>query len=234
MRAGITECLSILPYDVRYAIRYRRGILNKDDINSMTAEGFNAESVYLIGKAFSQEPIRQQWFLEQVVDFSLQEKSQTGQFRNFLQDCAEVLDSATEVRGHKLARISNTGGFDCWQVKFKDLADGLAKDGVIPVLLAHSMLLGLSRFIEAYRDTSIPIFLIDPNKVEDTDNVGYVINLDRVTGERVQLLSSGFGRPDRAVLIDDTKQYGRHIERVREFWRESIGERIVYFCPEAL
>ena len=214
-----------LPFDVRFALQHRKGIMGKADIEVMAGSGFLNESVYLIAKALAPTPDRQRNFVEDVVDFSILGGTKTPAFKDFLKETALGLPIDTNVSGVKLTQISRQG-FTNWQERLLQMANALSAHGTVPVLIADAMYMGLSRFVEAYQSSGRPILILDPD-AGGCELVGYSIDLQQEKGSRVKTLPAEFDRPEGALLIDDTKNHGTSLENARKLWGRPIGDRVL-------
>ena len=224
------EAGPILPFSVRYALRYRGGRLQREEIGSMVTPEFVNESIYLISKALNDKLNRQQALLEEVVDRTLREEITTPAFLEYLKDQAKKLPADVSVESVKLAQFSRQG-FDLWRKKYYELAEELRDSGTVPVLVAHASFQGLTQFLEVFRDSGISLMMLNPAWTE-REIVGYEIDCARKHGERVRTLDPLFGRPENAVLVDETKRYGSNLRKVAQLWGVPIGERIIDRVPQ--
>ena len=218
--------LKLLPWGVRYALKCREGMVQREEIDSMIRAGFTHESVYLVSKALAVNLNDQIPFIENVTDACLEKKVDTPEFRTLLLDTCAGIDPDHKVNAVKLAQWSRQD-FDLWQRLYSELARDLRGERIVPVMLGNAVYHGLKEVIGAYRESSIPLYLLAPERLEGEDNVGLTINLDEPFGKRVRILQRDFVRPGNAILVDGTKNHGTNLERARKFWGTPIGERII-------
>src|SRR5690606_2345069 len=135
----------ILPEDVRYALRYKEGKLNREDIKVMLHTHFEHEASYLALKFFSHDKEEHQLFFTafvQIIAQRLDPKEEKEQIKLLVDKELAKSEKGSEVNGVKLAQISRQG-FENWQKKFEVTAKEFATDKREVFLLAHSMVMGL-------------------------------------------------------------------------------------------
>ncbi len=212
----------ILPSDVRYALEYKEGILNKDDLEVLAMSNFEIEAMYLTLKGIKNNPEQHKILLEKYVSSIFSTKDNTGINKKDIRDITvkEIEHNPSiEVDAVKLAQISRQG-FDFWQEKFKDLADKLSNEKRNVFLLAHATILGLEHFVKSFSEKNKTLNIIVPSWVKDkSDIIGYSIKFDSQKSN-VQLLHDTFDK-ENAVLVDDTLNTGNTTDEIKKYFKES-------------
>ncbi len=208
-----TEVVRILPYDVRYALKHRAGILNSNDVETLAYSGFENEAFYLTLKGIRKDITQHKKLLESYIRLSL---SNSGNDRSELR---QLLDNALKeqkdfsVDGRKLAQFS-AQGFELWQDKLKVLAQKLSTDNRNIFLVAHAVLVGLDSFVQTFSKTNKTFNILIPSWLE-MENAGYSISFEG--GEaHVEILQSTFDKRG-SVLVDDTQNTGATLETMRNY-----------------
>jgi hypothetical protein len=209
----------ILPSDVRYAFQYKEAKLGVSEMRDLVENGFEPEALYLVLKSATDDPELQQRMLQDLVDMVLKEEEGGGDqddMRVFLREALSELKDDVAVEAQKVALISRIG-FELWHKLYEDAAAKLAKEDGEVYLLAHSTFVGLPAFIEQFSSEGKPLQILVPEffSDEESDICGYIIE-----NGTVSLLPKDFARPDAAVLVDDVRNTGETLEKVKAFWEQ--------------
>ncbi len=221
--AGLTS--SILPYDVRYALRYREGQLRVEEIRALAENGFENEAVYMLLKLYAPHLFLQHELLKELVariaHVPGNEHVTDAQTKLVLKQF--VLEHARgahwSVDGTKLAQISRQG-FALWDERYHDIARCCAVDSRDTYIIAHATFIGLAAFLQAHRRTGKELRIIIPKHAMNKllGYCGYAVN------DTVELLHSDFPRLREAFILDDTMRTGTCQRVVSTFWAAGGGE----------
>lgn len=205
-----------LPSDVRYALKYRNGNLNKEEILSLF-ENFKNETIYLALKGLRHNPEVQKSLIENYISHIL-----SGGNENELKLLIEKSLANMEeefVPGDKLGQISRQG-FDLWKEKFNKLATELSMDERRVFLVAHATLMGLDKFVIHFNEKNKTLNILIPSWIEEElKQVGYSIKFEN-NKFTVNLLDREFEKDSRSVLVDETERTGKMFEKIKRYWTE--------------
>ena len=211
----------ILPSDVRYALQYKEGNLNKNDLEVLAMSNFENEAIYLSLKNLAGNPQVQKELLEKYVNQAINKTGDKVSDKKNLQQV--IIDGLKinpniEVSGVILAQISRQG-FDFWQDKFKELATSLSKDKRDVFLLAHSTFIGLNSFVEAFSKENKNLYIIVPTWIKNkSENIGYNVKLANNKADVEYLTESSL--KNESILVDDTVNTGGTSSEIQEFWKK--------------
>ncbi|OGI66320.1 hypothetical protein A3A95_01685 [Candidatus Nomurabacteria bacterium RIFCSPLOWO2_01_FULL_39_18] len=207
----------ILPSDIRYALQYKKSLLNRIDIETLVRNNFENEALYLTFKSLTENPEQHRTLLEKCISCVLESGNDTKTQKNTLQKLIlEALGNRNDiqVKGGKLAQLSRQG-FDLWQDKFKLVASQLSDDDRNVFLVTNPMLIGLSSFVQAFSEKNKTLNIVVPAWLEK-ENMGYVVTF--AGGKmNVEWLRKPFDKRD-LVIIDDTRNTGDTLERIRDYF----------------
>ncbi len=208
----------ILPFDVRYALRYRKAELCMEEILVLAESGFENEAAYLILKMAVDDPFVQltlmQSFIDSVTTVRNAENYTNGETREavqwFVRTNAARFPKGATVPGGKLAQISRQG-FSHWDSLYRDSAERLAQDQRSTYVIGHSTFIGLAAYVQSHHAASKELRILIPSFVTDERRrfCGYSVLSD------VRHLSKEFEREHEAIIIDDTKHTGACMRRMQ-------------------
>lgn len=207
----------ILPSDVRYALQYKEGLLNKEDVKILAESNFLNEATYLTFKSLIDDKEKHKELLEKFVNCILNENSLVDKKeiqKELVVKTLQKQEGEIAVKGNKLAQLSRQG-FDLWQEKFKELSQRLSIDERNVYVLAHSTFVGLHSFIKEFAEKKKDLNILVP-EWEGGENFGYNISFSegKIT---ISWLHGKLTNDKDSVLVDDTKNTGNTIEQSREF-----------------
>lgn len=216
--------IKILPEDVRYALQYGKGLLNKDEIEILNRNHFENEAFYLTVKGLQGSPKKQKELLEKytIYEFSKKEEHKENKTRlqNLINEYIKELGDSL-VKGGKLAQLSRQG-FDFWQERFENKAKELSKDKRNVFLVANAMMLGLGHFIREFKKENKSFNIIMPEWMrQDAGTIGYSIDFEK---EKVivNFLKKNYDKKDAlTVLVDDATNSGNVFRKIKEYWEKS-------------
>ncbi len=216
-----------LPFDVRYALRYRAAELTVEEIVLLANSTFENEAAYLLLKLASYDPMLQlrllQFFVRAVLSARNLEaytnEDTRAAIRWFVNTQASIVRQDITVGAGKLAQISRQG-FTYWDSLYRQSAERLSRDTRDTYVIGHSTFIGLAAYVQAHELTGKVLRVIIPPYVTDPD-----MNLCGYTmlGE-VSHLTKDFPRSRKAVLVDDTKHSGACMRRMQELWSTDRSE----------
>lgn len=211
----------ILPSDVRYALQYKEGMLNKEEIETLIMSNFESEGFYLIAKGIQENPEIQKSLVENYAKLILNgEPNSNLLLKEFLsKEISNIKD--TEVNGVKLAQVSRQG-FELWQKKYEEIARELSDNKKDVFILAHSTFIGLSHFIKEFSQKNKTINILVPLWFEkDQQYIGYSINFDQKEVNTTWLNKSF--KKESSIIFDDTIKTGGTISKINGYLSESLG-----------
>ncbi len=210
----------LLPEDVRYALKYKEGLLNKEDIKTLVRSNFVNEAIYLTFKSLINDAEKHRQLLEKYISYIFNDNTLINKRALIEEILYKALDSEqnVSVKGSKLAQLSRQG-FDLWQEKYEALAQKLSTDERNVYLLAHSTFIGLEAFLKKFSETNktLNILVCEWTQVK---NMGYVIDLHDKKAQ-VSNLQKPFKNNTGCVLIDDTKNTGNTLEKAEQFLEQN-------------
>lgn len=208
----------ILPFDVRFALQYRKAKISVKDIETLVKSGFLRFGFYLAMKSATEDDEIQATLLHKMANNGFDFSNLTI---NDIEPALERLRQKEDptVPGGKLAQVSRHG-FRNWAVGFHNTLDKLdeAYPGAplftvadstyygIDVLAAHSVLQGR------------PLGILKPDRYKQPERpVGFVLEpgFPEIT---VSSLPNDFERPPGAVIFDDVLNSGSVLRKTVEYW----------------
>lgn len=202
-----------LPFDVRFALRYRGTDMTSTDIADL-ARNFSRLSFYLLIKGLDTKPECQLTTMQEAAEFGFD----SSRFPvGFIADKAKVLDAKT--KGTKIAAFYRRGMsnvINAFSASAHELDQTIKQDRC--AVVAYSMIVGLPEFAQHMRDDGGRLLVINANKERAEDkNDGLQIVRD---GDRfsVSRLGVDFIRPDGAVIVDDMAGTGSTFESITDLW----------------
>ncbi len=213
-----------LPYDVRYAMRYRESRMAKPELNALNRNHHEREALYLAFKAAASDKQLHMTLMQEAVakvsslQFPTDSKERNIVINTTAKELAEkaiqALPETVTVQGQKLATLSRYG-FTLWYDTYEECAERHAQAHSETFVLAHSPFVGLISFIDAFRRANKPLHIFVPAFISDPDNssCGY-----RIQNGIVELLPKSFKRSGDSVIIDDAVRTGDSANLVRDFW----------------
>lgn len=225
-RPRVSPTETVLPYSVRYALSYGEAQFGKGELTELVEAGssFIPTAIYLTIKALNEDPERQKTFLSEVTKQALDNPNDISTLKPLVLNTIANLAPEVEVLGTKLAQFSRQG-FEVWDERFRNCASALLREEETPVLVAYSTLAGLIPFIDTFKGSGRPIYILTPKWTQDqtTPFCGYRINTDDV--DPVQLLRKDFQRPEKFVVIRDTaRPFSDKIRAVWNFWNKEVRD----------
>lgn len=212
--------LRILPSDVRYALEYKEGKLNSEDIEVLVMSNFEDEAFYLALKGLVNNKDEHKILLEKYISQILPISHGTPDYKKEIQNIVNEELSKNkdfEVDGVKLAQISRQG-FDTWHKKFDNLAVELSLDKKDVFLVAHSTILGLDSFLKSFAKENKDLNIVIPSWIKN-EHIGYNITFSEGKGI-LNSLEKNF-KKDNSILVDDTKNTGNTLNHIQALWQDS-------------
>lgn len=214
--------LSLLPQDVINTIQYGTTEVGPREITRLIHEDFPDIAVYLLMKELAQQPEIQQQFLEDLTDLALIHTDRK-MLKPFLLQTAASIPANQKVIGTKLLQLNRVGP-DLFTERFTTIATTLhnSEPATSPVFMGAGSMLGYSAFVDVYKTSSTPLYILLPKWLQDNKNqlAGYSITLDNTPGSRVTFLPKTFTRPNNVAFIDDTLRSGEQAQAMWNFWHQ--------------
>lgn len=231
---------SLYSESVRYALSYNGALMGKAEIGSLV-DRFTNEALYLVSKALDDVEDKRQ-YLQDLARLFASDDYQDDDLKACLHRWIDRLPEDKEVAGTKLAQLSRAGS-DNWQNLFQELARGCYDEDqtALPLLVAHTAILGFRHFVELYKDVPeahivilLPDWLIDPSN----DLMGYDVVLSPEIRVELQpkdecLIGAwscyGVNCPlnhmycNNTYFIDDTIHSGATANKLTSFWYSKYG-----------
>lgn len=216
-----------LPETVTYAARYRDAQFGKNEVESMLQPQYQGTGLYLAMKFLDHFPDEQRKILEMVLQNTAQGGDYPQLYSRVLEQFLELREPAFRehsMDGKKVAQIYRQG-FQLFEDRFRDLAAELYEGEHIPTLLCYAGVLGLKPFLEQL-PVGKKLFLLNPKAVSTPSvpgtRFGYVIERtdkdfllnEFHSDEDFEAAAAG----QKIVLIDDTKNTGATLEKVRQLF----------------
>lgn len=209
---------TILPSDVRYALRYREARLGVSEILDLAHNGFEEEAAYVFLKAAARDTQLQHALLgELVAAIGAHPAAPHEAVRGRILAHAPQLPPDTQVDAMKLAQYSRQG-FEQWRTLFAAKAQEAAARPAPTYLIGHSMFSALIPFVQAHAHARKPLSILMPDMLADAAQpaCGY-----RIQDGTVVLLPKDFAREAGAAIIDDVRNTGATAEAITRFWHAS-------------
>lgn len=214
------ETSAILPFNVRYALQYKKSIFGKEEIESLAKNGFEKEAMYLMLKELRKYPIQQKELLEKYINQII---NNIDNNQNNKEELVELVTKSMigindiAVEAGKLAQISRQGE-KIWEERFEESAVLLSKDNRNVFLIAHAILLGLEEFIKSFYKEKKQLGILVPSWIESENEIsGYIVTF-KERKVNIDWLKEGNFYKNNAVLVDDTKNTGRIFDKMKKFW----------------
>lgn len=209
---------AVLPFGVRYSLRYKDGVMGPPEISSLAESRFCGIAPYLAIKALDGNPQAQKLLIEELVNHYA--SGGYGGIRGIIERNLSRLDSEAAAVGTKVARI-NIMGPELVESRFSEIAHEAHRDGSVSMLLSYAALIGLKPFVNSL-DDNFNLLLLVP-KFSETGFVGYSIVKD---GKFFHVYPiSGISKTEElpydlsdVMLVDDTINRGTTIRNVLEGW----------------
>jgi len=218
-RREVETPLEILPSDVRYALQYKGGVLNKTELDALIQNNFTNEALYLVFKSLVDAPNEHKKLLEEYIAGAINKDAAVD--KNFVRELVAPALSNKEnitVQGKKLTQISRQG-FDLWQEKFSSLAEKLSSDERDVYLIAHSTFIGMDAFLKFFSKKNKNLNILIPEWIGN-ENIGYVVNfVDELAN--VTWLRLPFENKKDLILVEDTKNTGKTLQKIQDFLMEN-------------
>lgn len=193
----------ILPFDVRYALKYRQGQMGKQEIEALAVNGFEEASRYLVLKALGKQKDKTSYM-----------DALYAMIRGEPLDNIEHLVGDTTVDGHKISITTGLSVFGDWETGYEAASERLKHSGQTPILIAHSTMLGLLKFTDEHARVGI----IVPEWYGDDEVVGFQVSNSGIHG-----LTADSLRFDNPCLVDDTIDTGTNLGAATKFWTNNTG-----------
>lgn len=208
------EAERLLPYDVRYALRYREAKLGAAEILDLANNNFAREAMYILLKGMVLETENQREVLQSAVDVILGNDDIEKGLRELVQQRVALLRPDVVVDGKKLAQLSRQG-FRTWHELYEDMARESAENATETFLVGHATLVGLDSFVRSHFLQSKKLHILIPYLFEKSESAicGFSIENGIVSG-----LDKNFERIEGAIVIDDVKRTGDSLDEVIRFW----------------
>lgn len=203
----------ILPFDVRYALQYKGGILNQTEIKILAENNFENEACFLFLKSLRDDPLKHKEFLQKYCDIIIEQTEENTKsfLRELIIKTLAEKQNDVKIEAGKLAQLSRQD-FDWWRIKFKSLAYKLSESEKNIFLIAHTTLMGLPYFLKAFQTRNKNLYIIVPQW--ENNKIGYSINFT----EKNKVILHWFFLPSEkniaCVLVDDTQNTGETLKKV--------------------
>lgn len=231
-----------LPETVTYAARYRDAQFGKNEVEAMLQPQYQGTGLYLAMKFLDHFPAEQRKILEMVLQNTVHGGDYSELYPRILDKFLDLREPAFReysMDGKKVAQIYRQG-FQLFEDRFRDLAAELYEGDHIPTLLCYAGVLGLKPFLERL-PVGKKLFLLNPKAVSTSSvpgaRFGYAIERtdkdftfkEFYADEDFEAAAGG----QKIVLIDDTKNTGATLEKVRQLfaghskWPSVAAERFL-------
>lgn len=213
---------SILPWTIRYALKYGQAQLGAVEVLCLVDSGLLDFANYCILKATTKRPDLQEPFLEEFIDVVKNTPLDRTALAALQREAVSKLaEDFVPIQGGKLAQISRQG-VRLWDSKFIEVAENLEKcPETVGVYVFYSASLGLRQAVGVLKNRRLIMLIPDWVNRSDDSNCGYEIYLGSPYGERVRPLQKIFERPENFIIIDDTQKTGVHLQSVWNFWSQN-------------
>lgn len=157
----IVENFTVLPFDVRYAMQYKKGAVNYEEIACILDMSFWWAWFYLMMKLHQDNSYIQ----NQILDAVINHIDDKDALYDILKSIHKQHPTEQSIQGHKLGILSKYN-FTGWDKAFWTIAHTCNKEGQTPIILLYAWLLALPSFLSYYQwDT---IWLFNPKNPEKT------------------------------------------------------------------
>lgn len=226
-----------LPRSVLYSIVNSKDTsIGKEEMLRLVRDGMNTPTAFANGalfvafKAGAQDPDSQRSLLKAVVkeltDVSPEMHEEARRrVRGIAERSLRRLPEDERVSVAKLKRM-NLGGFRAWDARYARAAERLAHDPREVLIVANSMITGLSSFVRSFRDAGKPLHILMPTHIapdersaERVDTTNYPAGYSISRHGSVWSFGKYFTRPPQAVVVDDIRRTGKTEERIADFWQ---------------
>ncbi|NCN06618.1 MAG: hypothetical protein GW946_02130 [Candidatus Pacebacteria bacterium] len=214
--------LKILPYGVRYALRYRGGNVGPVDVLSLARE-WCGEAVYASIKILENNLLAQRNLLQELCEAFVRGGSDED-VRLVLERSLSVVTGAVTTNVKKLAEISRMGPGSLERSLIETTKSALEKkpDHTL-MFLAYTCFIGLREIVTLATEQQIKVYFIVPEWLEDeqTREMGYCFD-GSVSLVRVIQKSEHHLLPKKTVFVDDSIKTGVSFGKVEQYWRENF------------
>ncbi len=210
-----------LPWDVRYAIQYKEGLLGASEMKDLVNNGFKDLGLYLCLKASANDPELQRAIISKlakaIADHHKSGENLETSITALAEESIDALPEHTTVQGAKLALISRQG-INLWRRYYREAAEKYAKESSVRTfIVGHATFIGLSEFLRFHEEHQKPLHILIPNFIDDNNReiCGY-----RVVGADAVFLPKNFDRDSLAVVVDDIFHTGDSNKKIKYFWSD--------------
>ncbi len=216
----MSQSQKILPWDVRYALQYRKAQLGVSEVLDLAINGFEPEAAYLAIKMAAYDRLLQLEIIRQFVESvrDLDEVATRPAIRRFVELVMARIPRDRTVAGGKLAQISRQG-FETWQEKFRVCSEASSQETADVYLLGHAIFMGLAFFVQAFHRAGKKLRTLIPDMALKSES--YICGYELLP--EVTFLPAGFVRGTNAVIIDDMQHTGESAREMRMFWKRGGG-----------
>lgn len=214
--------LDLLPFDVRYALQYREGMMGREEIGQLARiPSYQEAAFYLSARALRNDPEQQRAHLLRHVKALASEKSDSDTILQELLASIQELPADITVDGSKLGEVSRQGP-KLRAAAYENIAKTVQESHENPVLVAHAALEGLHTFFPRFPQ----LHIVSPHWFNRKGfPIGYVIS----TGEtaEVAFLEDKSHLPERPVFVDDTLNEGTTKNAINGFMGVPTDFRVI-------
>lgn len=206
----------LLPFDVRYAFRYKGASMGPKEIHTLLRNGFPHLGFYLAMKGNADNDEVQAATLRKVLH-------RGGNPRSFTledaQPAIEALDNSG-VEGQKMRAVSLYGGSF-----YREFSGAVKRAESEPdhedaelFMIPDASYIALNVLHRLTLERGRPLGILRNDRLGQTElPVGMRLTPGDL-GVQIDFLSADFERPEHAIIADDTIKTGATMERVTGFW----------------
>ncbi|MCA9332724.1 hypothetical protein KDA00_02520 [Candidatus Saccharibacteria bacterium] len=202
-----------LPFDIRYALRYKEATLDSDDIGTLFNSRFSRFGFMILMKACEDNENAQ-------IDLLKLACSREGNISGLsLTDVEPILESNPSISadGTKIALISRHG-MSNWLERYEATLQVHASESQQLFALANSTLVAFDILYKHSIERDQSLSILKPSSIEQGKAiVGFHIG-QSATGLTFDVLTRDFNRPTGAVILDDVMRTGSTRDAVLDFW----------------
>lgn len=213
---------SLLPFDVRYALQYRKGLMGREEISLLAQNPVYREAAfYLSVRALRNEPEQQRTHILRHVNALTSKEHDDDPVLHELLSSIQELPSDTQVDGSKLGEVSRQGP-KLRAAAYEKIATNIKNTEGSPVLVAHAALEGLHTFLPMFPK----LHVVSPHWFNrEGFPIGYVISAEGRND--VTFLKDKSQLPSTPVFVDDTLNEGGTKNAVNDFMGAPIDFRVI-------
>lgn len=216
------EPIKILPYDVRYALKYRGGDINASEVLSLTNNWMD-EAVYASIKMLAQDLSAQKNLLGELCEVFLKEEYE-GEVKLILEKYLSHVDAQVTTNVKKLAEISRMGSEHAGELLLKTMQGAADKKPECSLLfLAYTSFIALREIVLYAKEQGKNVFFVVPEWLEDEQIqiMGYSFDGSTSQVSSISKAEQDF-LPSHVVILDDSVRTGSSFGKIQRYWEENF------------